>query len=147
MIKPRKRLKVVSVLVFLIAVSMFLSYLGMNVEASGNTQLTPFIYEGTAINAYSDPRPKWNDSSSFASNTNSDCDISTVKVYGCVMYQGTIISQVDCTAVTPKPLPQYSSKLLPNYVNEYGYGYARLRFTVNSNQPKYLYGLWSPDSE
>ena len=146
MIKNRNRSRFLPVFICLLVVMLFSSYITMNANATGNIQDTPFIYQGSSINAVTDPRPKWDYTSSYAYNSGSDCDIDKVQVYGCVVIDATVISAVDCTAGNPKDLPFGYAKYLPNYVKEYGYGFARLKFTVNSNQPKSLYGLWSPDS-
>ena len=144
MIKTQKKSKAISLFICILTMMLFASYINLNANASA--QPTPFIYSGTSIYAYSDPRPKDNYTSAYAYNTGSTCDIDAVNVYGCIMNAATIVSQVDCTAGTPMSLPLYGARYLPNYVKEYGYGFARLKFTVYSNAQKTLYGLWSPDS-
>ena len=147
MIKRRKRSKALSLFICMMTAILFISYVGMNAEATGNITDTPFYFSGTSMYTMTDPRDKWDYTSSYVySNSSSTRSITEVRVFGCVLYSGTVVSSVDCTFGDPVEVQPGEYKYLPNLVKESGYNYARLQLYVDSSAYKYIFGVWSPDS-
>lgn len=145
----RNNSKVLSLFVCLVVVASFLSYICINVDATGNIQDTVWSYSGTSKYTTTDPRTKMDYTSSYVYNDNSTCDIDQVRVFGDVIYNEAVVDYMDCTCYScgyPLDLPLGYARYYPNFVKENGFNYAQINLFVNSSSYKYIHVLWSPDS-
>ena len=115
------------------------------VQAAGNISDT--LYEYTEygdhlIQVTTDYREKWDDTSCYAYNMKSNCDITKVEVLG---LNDPRYGAYHCTYGPYKSLPRGAAYYFPNLVYERGYDNACLTFHFNKIGA-YLYVWWSPDS-
>ena len=112
--------------------------------AAGNYSDTWFeFYTDNSGGDYLTPiRGKWDYTSSYVYNNNSDCGIR-VNVMGCSA-NGRTMDYCSVNGLEQVELGQW--KYLPNWVKERGYNYCRLMVTAAYHYPVHLQCLWSPDS-
>ena len=148
MIKRRDNSKVFSILICVLLVMLFSSYIVVEAQQNGNTNDTPFSYSGNSKYFYTDPRNKLDDTSCYVFNSQSSTfAINSVYVYGCVLNSlGQVVDEQYCTLWPIQSVPTGEYRYCYNSVYEDGLPYARLELYVNTSAYKYITGLWSPDS-
>jgi len=143
----RKIPKFVRVICVLGVLLTIVSAVVVTSNAAGNYTDTLFKYEFTSSSrttAHTEFRGKWDYTSSYAYNYNSNVKINSVLVQAPVS-----IYFLDCTYGQPQDLPIGYAKYLPNLVKEKGYNEAKLCFIFTPKTPPTktsLCILWSPDS-
>jgi hypothetical protein len=118
---------------------------GMITAEAGNYKDTwyKFEYNGDGGDRFTPNRPKWDDTSSYIYNCNSNTGLK-VTVYGNSVDNGSIGAMC---SITPFQQVNIGQELfLDNWVKERKYTYARLGLSPNTHSSCHLEGKWSPDS-
>ena len=130
------------VIIAIVAMVVFSAGAGAVVHADGNTSDTTYTFNNTASSGQTYYRNKMNDTKIYIHPENG------LEIYyaafGCNNTNGN--NEYQCSDTVAIGIGVYAS--LTNYVNEWGYAFARLKFYRKIGSPVNINttGVWSPDS-
>lgn len=144
--------KKISKLLAIAMLSMTISSIGMmTTYAAGNITDSYFDYTsmGSDNSNWTRPREKWDYTSCYIYNRNSDCAFKT-QVWSVKMdYRGSAEAfepLKNCSLEPYKQVNVWTSTYLKNMVKEWGYSHCSVKMFPNVSGTVNLRGCWSSDS-